>query len=138
MPKYKEVDRALNSEAVINDGSKEAAHDQVQLVANAVGYPPNSLIAKLTSGADAGKWAAYNPAGTDGSQNPKGFLYESRPASTGTQRATALTRAPVELNGKKLGGAGWLAATAPQKAAAITSMLTFDAASNTGGVRIRY
>lgn len=138
MPKVREFDRALNGEAIINDGSKEAAHDQVVLVANANGYPANSLIGRITTGGDAGKWGAFDPAATDGRQNPKGYLYESREASTGTQRATALTRAPVELNGKKLGGAGWTGATAPQKAAAITSMLTFDAASNTGGVRIRY
>jgi len=138
MPKVKEFDRALNGEAIINDGSKEAAHDQVVLVANAAGYPPNSLIGKITSGADINKWGAFDPAATDGRQNPKGYLYESRGASTGTQRATALTRAPVELNGKKLGGPGWTGASAPQKAAAITSMGTFDATSNIGGVRIRF
>lgn len=136
MPNIKSnITRTLNGEAIINEGNKESSREQVVLVANTTtGYPPNCMLAKFTSGADSGKWGRFNPAAADGSQIARGYLYESRPKSTGTQRATALVR-DCELNGKKL---DWNGATAPQITTAIASLMSIDTTNAYGNVRVRY
>lgn len=126
--------RAQNGEAIINEGSKEMSREQIVLVANPAGYPPNAMLAKITGGADVGKWGRWDPAGANGLNTCRGYLFASRKASTGTSRAVALVR-DCELNGKKI---DWNGATAPQIATAIAALVSIDTTNNYGGVRVRY
>lgn len=133
MANIKNFTRAQNSEALINEGNALISRDQVILVASATGYPPNCMIAKITGGADIGKWGRYDPAGANGLNGKPAYLYESRPASTGTQRATAIVR-DAELNAKKI---DWNGITGPQIAAAIALAFQRDPTTNAGNIRIR-
>ncbi len=129
--------REQNGEAIINEGFKEISREQVNLIASATPYRANTVLARVTGGADTGKWGKFDPAGANGLNVARGYLYESRPASTGTQRATALVR-DCELNGKKLVWDTAAPITGPQIAAANAQLVAHDATLNFGGVRVRY
>lgn len=129
--------RGQDSEALIDELPGTQSRDQIQLVANAAGYPPNCILAKFTSGANAGKWGRWDAAqtATDGSQIARGFLYQRRRASTTqTTRATAITRS-AELDGKKV---NYGTTDADKIATCNAQLLSMDTTNRIGGIRVRY
>lgn len=129
--------REQNGEAIINELPKEMSREQIILVASTTPYRPNTVLAKITSGADTGKWGKFDPAGSNGLAVAKGYLYASRPLSAGTQRAVALVRR-AELNGKKLVWDTATTITNNQIAAANAQLLAIDTTNDYGGIRVRY
>jgi hypothetical protein len=129
--------REQNGEAIENEGFKESSREQIMLLPSTTPYRANTILARVTSGGDTGKWGKFDPAGANGLNVARGYLYASRPASTVAQRAVALVR-DAELNGKKVVWDTATLITGPQIAAAIAQLVALDTTNNYGGVRVRY
>jgi hypothetical protein len=129
--------REQNGEAIINEGFKESSRDQPMLIPSTTPYRANTVLARVTSGGDTGKWGKFDPAGANGLNVARGYLWGSRPASTVAQRATVIAR-NAELNGKKLVWDTATPITGPQITAAVAQLMTIDPTLNIGGIRVRY
>ncbi len=107
---------------VVSEGNYAISREQITLAATAVALPSGTALGQVTA---TGHYVPLNPAGADGSQNLKGFLWERREISAGTQRAVAHVR-NCEINGREVTyinalNAGQL--TAAEAAAATQQML---------------
>jgi hypothetical protein len=110
---------------VITEANYAISREQIVLAPTAVVLPSGTALGKITA---SGKYAPYNPAGADGTQNFAGFLYERRDISAGDQRAVAHVR-QCEINGREVTYINTL--TSPQQTA-------FETSAAAQGVLVRY
>lgn len=96
-------------EFLVSEASGARSRDEITVVAGSNQLGPGRILGKLTA---SGKYAPYNPEGSDGSQTVAGILYAAVDAS-GDVQAVAITR-DAEVNAAEL---DWGALNAGQIAA---------------------
>jgi len=80
---------------------------------------PGTILGKITA---SGKYAAHDPAASNGTQTAAAILWDSVDASGGDTNAVVLTRGPAIVNQYEITIPG--TPTAPQIAAANAALLT--------------
>lgn len=74
-------------------------NDHITIVANSGALVAGTVLGKVTA---TGFYKAHDPAAVDGSEAAAAILWDDRDNSTATQRAAAVTRGPIAVNGNSL------------------------------------
>ncbi|MFY3138006.1 head decoration protein [Achromobacter xylosoxidans] len=82
-------EKARTAEFLLSEGAGEISREKITLAATATGYPSGQVLGQITANK---QYAAYNPAGTDGTEKAAAVLYGSADISTDPQPATAIVR----------------------------------------------
>lgn len=84
---------------VSGDCDPNINNDHIVIAANSGALVAGTVLGKVTA---TGQYTAHDPAAVDGSEAAAALLWDDREDSTSTQRAAAVTRGPIAINGNSL------------------------------------
>lgn len=85
---------------VSGDCDPNINNDHIVIAADAGAMVAGTVLAKVTA---TGQYVQHDPTAVDtGEEDAVAILWDDRPASTSTQRAAAVTRGPIAINGNSL------------------------------------
>ena len=78
--------------AILSEGQRHISREVVTFASGVGKVAPNTVVAKFTSGGNAGKWGVYTPGATDGTQTAAAVTIYGADATSADATAVVLKR----------------------------------------------